>query len=211
MKKLAISQRVQEHDAYKERRDCIDQRWYRFAELLDCAPIPLPNVSADIVASYLGLIEPDAIILSGGNTLQSQDNAAPDVAPERDAFEAALLEWGLENDRPILGVCRGMQFINHYFGGANCEVGEHVGRRHRISFCGVMSDTAPMNVNSFHNWGLRPEHLGKELAPLALAEDGTVEALHHATRKVSGVMWHPEREEPLSEFDLSLTRRFLEL
>ena len=136
---------------------------------------------------------------------------ARDVAPERDAFEAALLDWGLTNDTPILGVCRGMQFINQYFGGTNCEVSEHVGRRHRISFSGDMSDIAPMDVNSFHNWGLRPEGLGKKLAALALAEDGTVEALAHATRKVAGVMWHPEREEPISEFDLSLTRRFLEL
>ncbi len=211
MKKLAISQRVQEHDTYKERRDCLDQRWYAFAERLECAPVPLPNLPADRVAAYLGLIQPDAIILSGGNTLSVQEMSALDVAPERDAFEAALVAWGLANDRPILGVCRGMQFINHYFGGTNCEVGEHVRRRHRISFCGDMSNVAPMDVNSFHNWGIRPEGLGEGLAALALAEDGTVEALSHATRNVSGVMWHPEREEPISELDLGLTRRFLGL
>ena len=68
-----------------------------------------------------------------------------------------------------------------------------------------------MDVNSFHEWGLRPEQLGKQLAALALADDGTVEALAHATRKVAGLMWHPEREEPFSKFDLSLARRFLEL
>ncbi len=211
MKKLAISQRVHEHDAYTERRDCLDQRWYKFADRLGCAPVPLPNIPAHDAASYLSLIEPDAIILSGGNTLVALENAAHDAAPERDAFEAALLEWGLANDRPILGVCRGMQFINHYFGGTNCEVSEHVGRRHRISFCGDLSGTAAMDVNSFHEWGLKPEGLGNQLDALALAEDGTVEALSHATRKVSGVMWHPEREEPLSKLDLSLTRRFLDL
>lgn len=211
MKKLAISQRVQEHDAYKERRDCLDQRWYRFADRLDCAPIPLPNVPVEKAASYLALIEPDAIILSGGNTLLADREAATDAAPERDAFEAALLEWALASNRPVLGICRGMQFINRYFGGTNCEVSGHVGVRHRVSFRGDLSDTALMDVNSFHEWGLRPAQLGEELEVLALAEDGTVEALSHATRKVAGVMWHPEREEPFSDFDLSLTRRFLEL
>lgn len=211
MKKLAISQRVQEHDAYKERRDCLDQRWYKFADRLDCTPMPLPNIPVEKAASYLALIEPDAIILSGGNTLLVDRKAANDAAPERDAFETVLLEWSLANNKPVLGICRGMQFINHYFGGTNCEVSEHVGRRHRVSFCGDMSDTAPMDVNSFHEWGLRPEQLGEQLAALALAEDGTVEAISHATHKVAGVMWHPERERPFSEFDLSLTRRFLEL
>ena len=211
MKKLAISQRVQEHGAYKERRDCLDQRWYKFADRLDCAPIALPNIPAEKAASYLALIEPDAIILSGGNTLLVDRRAAEDAAPERDAFETVLLEWSLANNRPVLGICRGMQFINHYFGGTNCEVSEHVGRRHRVFFCGDMSDTAPMDVNSFHEWGLRPEQLGEQLAALALAEDGTVEALSHAKHKVAAVMWHPEREQPFREFDLSLTRRFLEL
>lgn len=211
MKKLAISQRVQALDAYKERRDCLDQRWYKFADRLDCTPMPLPNIPVEKAASYLALIEPDAIILSGGNTLLVDRKTANDAAPERDAFETVLLEWGLANNKPVLGICRGMQLINHYFGGTNCEVGEHVGRRHRVSFCGDMSDTAPMDVNSFHEWGLRPEQLGEQLAALALAEDGTVEAISHATHKVAGVMWHPEREQPFSEFDLSLTRRFLEL
>ena len=211
MKKLAISQRVQEHDAYAERRDCLDQRWYGFADRLDCAPIPLPNIPVEKVASYLALIEPDAIVLSGGNTLTVQGKPAKDAAPERDAFETALLDWGLAADKPILGVCRGMQFINHYFNGATCEVSQHVGIRHRVSFCGELSGNAPMDVNSFHEWGLRPEQLGEQLAALALADDGTVEALSHETRKVAGMMWHPEREAPFSAFDLSLTRRFLEL
>lgn len=211
MKKLAISQRVEEHQDYAERRDCLDQRWSDFADALNCAPIPLPNIRVDKVDAYLNLISPDAIILSGGNSMLSQNETAQDAAPERDAFESALLAWGLANNKPILGICRGMQFINHYFGGSTVELGEHVARRHRINFCGDLSDTAAMDVNSFHNFGLRPEHLGNQLNALAMAEDGTVEALSHAAQKIAAVMWHPERESPFSEFDVSLTRRLLGL
>lgn len=211
MKKLAISQRVDEHKTYAERRDCLDQRWYDLAGKLDCAPIPLPNIHTEIVDKYLSLIMPDAIILSGGNTLVAQEKTAKDAAPERDSFESALLEWALTNKKPVMGVCRGMLFINHYFGGSTREVNEHVGRRHRVTFCGGMSDTTPKDVNSYHNWGLNRDHLGKQLSALAIADDGTVEALAHATHNVAAIMWHPERENPFSEFDLSLIRSLLNL
>ncbi len=211
MNKLAISQRVDEHKAYGERRDGLDQRWFEFADRLGCAPIPLPNIQADKVDAYLDTIEPDVIILSGGNTLLVQLENADDIAPERDQFEAALLTWGLANKKPVLGVCRGMQFINQFFGGSTCELSGHVACRHRVSFAGDMSDAEPMDVNSFHNWGIKLEQLGIELSQLAIAADGTVEALSHATQKVAGIMWHPEREDPFAEADLTLVRRLLEL
>lgn len=211
MKRLAISQRVHEHEAYVERRDCLDQRWYAFAESLGCMPVALPNISAKKAAACMDWIDPDAVVLSGGNTLLVQEKTAQDTAPERDAFEAALVAWAIANKRPVLGICRGMQFINHYFDGTTCTVSGHVGRRHRVRFCGDLADYEPVDVNSFHAWGLRPEHLGQQLAALALAEDGTVEALAHETHRIAGIMWHPERESPPSTLDLSLTRRFLDL
>jgi gamma-glutamyl-gamma-aminobutyrate hydrolase PuuD len=211
MKKLVISQRVDEHKVYSERRDGLDQRWFEFADRLGCAPMPLPNIQADRVDAYLDTIEPDVIILSGGNTLLAQAEDAEDTAPERDQFEAALLVWGLANKKPVLGVCRGMQFINHFFGGSTCELSGHVACRHRVSFAGDFSDTAPMDVNSFHNWGIPPDQLGEALFPMAITADGTVEALSHVTQKVAGIMWHPERENPFDEADLTLVRRLLEL
>jgi putative glutamine amidotransferase len=211
MRKLAISQRVDEHKEYGERRDGLDQRWFELANSLGCAPLPLPNIQADRVNEYLDTIEPDAIILSGGNTLLAQAEDSNDVAPERDHFEAALLAWGLANEKPILGICRGMQVINHFFGGSTCELSGHVACRHRVSFVGDLSETAPMEVNSFHNWGITRERLSDELSPLAIAADDTVEALSHVTQKVMGIMWHPERENPFAEANLTLIRRLLEL
>jgi putative glutamine amidotransferase len=211
VKKLVISQRVDENEAYAERRDCLDQRWYDLADRLDCAPIPLPNIHAAKVDGYLSLIEPDAIILSGGNTLIVQEKTAKDAAPERDSFESALLEWALLKSKPVMGICRGMLFINHYFGGLTREIEKHVGGHHRITFCGDFADTASIDVNSFHSWGLRPNDLGKQLSAFAIADDGTVEALSHATHDVTAIMWHPERESTFSELDLSLIRRSLKL
>ncbi|MDR3197789.1 MAG: gamma-glutamyl-gamma-aminobutyrate hydrolase family protein [Planctomycetaceae bacterium] len=39
------------------------------------------------------------------------------VCPERDAMEKSLLEFVLELDKPVFGICRGIQFMNVFFGG----------------------------------------------------------------------------------------------
>lgn len=211
MKKLAISQRVDVHETYGERRDCLDQRWYEFANQLDCLPVPLPNIQPDGVTTLMASIQPDAIVLSGGNTLVAQDATAGDVVPERDAFETALLQWALASNTPVLGVCRGMQFINHFFGGTTDKVVNHVAQRHQVSFCGELAGVKSVDVNSFHNYGITPEQLGDELDVSATTADGTVEALSHQSSAVAAIMWHPERESPFTDSDIAVVRRFLGL
>lgn len=211
MKKLAISQRVDEIPDYGERRDALDQRWYALASELQATPIPMPNIDEENALRYLSIIKPDAVILSGGNTLLAQARDAGDVAPERDSFETFVLQWALSNKVPLLGVCRGMQFINHFFGGSSCQLTKHVGTRHSISFCGSLSGDATRDVNSYHGWGIRPEHLGEQLDVLAHADDGTVEAFEHTMHGVAGIMWHPEREQPFAKVDIALIGQLLKL
>ena len=90
---------------------------------------------------------------------------------------------------------------------------EHVAQDHLVKFDhhkpAVFSDHTEMMVNSYHDNGITD--LSAELTAFATAADGSVEALTKDEQNILAVMWHPEREEPLSEFDLSLTRRFLEL
>jgi len=55
--------------------------------------------------------------LDRGNDLGTIDGGS-NVAPERDAFERTLLEFAIEHELPVLGVCRGAQLINVHFGGS---------------------------------------------------------------------------------------------
>src|SRR6476659_5122828 len=86
-------------------------------------PLIIPVVKDDTTLRKL-YEQSAAILFSGGQDLnpdtygvqQLTHNSSPPMAmlasPERDAQELKLLEWALDDDKPVLGICRGMQLIN---------------------------------------------------------------------------------------------------
>jgi gamma-glutamyl-gamma-aminobutyrate hydrolase PuuD len=209
MKLLGITQRVEVVANYGERRDCLDQRWWDVAYSLGFIPIPLPNMPCERIENFLYKLDISAILLSGGNSLTFLDDQASDVAPERDQFESGLIEWAINFNVPLLGVCRGMQVINHFLKGELKLMHDHTAVRHVVTFSGELSSEASREVNSYHNWGIQNIGLGKGLQPLAQANDGTIEVFQHDSKRVAGMMWHPERESPLHPDDIRLMKKFL--
>lgn len=195
MKKLGITQRVEVHEAYDERRDCLDQRWSGFALSLGALPLPLPNTSAHKAKIFVEIMGLDAIFLSGGNSLAAFEKDSNHIATERDEFEFALIHAARENDIPIIGFCRGMQILNVFFGGKINEVEGHVGSQHHIHPVNS-TEIFPKRVNSFHTWGISQNNLSPELEPLALDDCGNIEAFQSKKMKILGLMWHPERDYP---------------
>lgn len=210
MKKIGLTQRVTYLEHYHERRDSLDQRWYPFILELGYMPIPLPNLPTDNTTEYIQTLDLAAIILTGGNSLPPDMS---DAAPERDLFETALLNWAIQVDCPVIGVCRGMQMINHYFGGTLSPVQEHVAVKHTLNFCGRWQQYPSREVNSYHNWGIAPNELGPDLQATAFHTDATgkqtIEALQHLHKNIIGIMWHPERLQPYANADLDLLRSLL--
>lgn len=197
MKRVAISQRVDPVPGRTERRDALDQRWHGFLRSCGALALPVPN-DPEAAAGLLALLRPDAIILSGGNDLV----AVGGNAPERDATEARLLDYGIANGIPVIGICRGMQFLIHHFGLALERLEGHVAMRHPIDLPGRTG-----TVNSFHNWGSR--RAPDQFRALALAPDRTVEAMQHLSLPVYALMWHPERESPYDAADIDLIRTWI--
>lgn len=193
--RIAITMRIVDAEGYDEPRDALAQDWTGF--MAEVFPgdnwMPFPNVGAD-AAELASAWDIDAIILSGGNDLGER--------PLRDATEKTLLTWALANDKPVFGVCRGLQVIQDFFGGnlAPCE--GHVGTRHSVRVAG-----SGMDVNSFHNWCIPEAAPGLEV--LAKDRQGHIEALVHESKPVAGVMWHPEREAICTETDTTLMRHVL--
>ena len=207
MKILAISQRVEKIAKYNEQRDCLDQRWTALAHSLDFLAVPISNLASPI--DIINNVKPAAIILSGGNSITILDPSASDVSPIRDEFEQQLLELALEKNIPILGICRGMQLINMFFNGELSKVSGHVACRHKVNFIDKKISYSSREVNSFHQWGIEKTKLAKSLRPFALAQDKTIEGFYHASLRVAGIMWHPEREQPFDKNDLNLIKQFL--
>jgi len=191
MKTIAVTQRVYENKEYAEKYDQLDQRWIDLLLSLNLWPILVPN-NLVFISKFVAKHEVDGVLLTGGNSLVSYGGNAP----ERDEAENFLLEWALKNNVPLLGVCRGMQVIQDYFGNELKDIAGHVAQRHKLvveSGCRlsrVMYDYS--SVNSYHNQGTMDVY--GDILKIAQSEDGVVMAIEHINKEVYGVMWHPERE-----------------
>ena len=201
MARIAITQRVHDLADRGERRDALDQAWTPWIEAGGDVAIPVPNRLDDPVA-FVRELAVDALVLTGGNDLAHLPGAQ-NPAPERDATERALLEHARDTGLPVLAVCRGMQMLVDFWGGALTRLDGHVAQPHDIVVHATTPRLRPGPVNSFHDWGVERAGVGTALRVLATAPDGTVEAVVHPELSQVGVMWHPERD-PADDADRAL-------
>lgn len=129
---------------------------------------------------------------------------------ERDEFEWQVIERAVKEGKPILGICRGMQLLNVFFGGTLYqEVGDvfddflpnrstigKVFARHTV-FIGKRSRLfdiyrAPSKrVNSLHHQAVN--QLGSGLKVTAYLKNGMTQAVERkGVSWIVGVQWHPE-------------------
>lgn len=145
------------------------------------------------------------LLLPGGGDLEPWRYGQPNTAsrglePERDAAELLLLEQFTAAGKPVLGVCRGLQTVNVFFGGSLIQdlpghsALEDGDRLHPVrtapSFLRPVCGEEAV-VNSAHHQAA--DRLGTGLEAVQWAPDGVVEALEHRTLPVWAVQWHPER------------------
>ena len=206
MKLIGLTQRVEEVGAYKERRDCLDQRWTCLLTPLGYCPVPLANFVQD-VDGYMATLRLDGVILTGGNDLIDAQEGT-NLAPERDAFEHQLLDVCSSRELPVLGVCRGAQVICTHYGGRVAPIDHHANQRHRVTLAPGIFKGWPRDIvaNSFHDHGICDLSHDQPVKAIAWAEDGSIEGIRHRTLPQLGVVWHPEREDAIAPHDLSMLR-----
>ena len=161
----------------------------------------------------------DGLVLSGGEDVDPRrygEEPIPElgsVTPSRDEMEFTALGLAVEREIPILGICRGCQVLNVFFGGTLYQdLGTQLGselrheqegpwesRWHDVHVEGgtrlceiVRADC--LHINSFHHQGVRD--VAPSLEASAVADDGLVEAIESNEHPfLIGVQWHPERGE----------------
>ncbi len=175
-------------------------------------PVLLPP-GESAIEEWLAIV--DGIILAGGGDLSPEHYAGDSheaiymVDSERDSVELGLARRVIESGHPTLGICRGTQILNVALGGTLHAhlpdvVGDSVSHRlppreptsHSIDI--VANSTAAsvfgcttFQAASWHHQAIA--RVGKGLAVVAHAPDGTIEAIEmDSHRWLLGVQWHPE-------------------
>jgi putative glutamine amidotransferase len=144
--------------------------------------------------------------------------------PERETTDFTLLDFSEKNNRPLLGICFGVQSLNVYRGGSlvqdipsvvekpvahdnddaadqPVDPARHMVRISEGSLIAKLAGKTEVQVNSYHHQAV--QNTGRDLRPVAFAPDGVVEAVEDVRgRFIVGVQWHPERgfqNDPLSQ------------
>lgn len=196
-------------------------------------PIMFPvidnNSDAEMLADMC-----DGFLFTGGQDVDpavygaEKTELCGECCPERDTMEKLLLDIAMKRDIPVLGICRGIQFINACLGGTlwqdiptqfsdkltHCQKPPYNKPVHDV----MIDRNSPLYellkkeciaVNSYHHQGVR--ELSPELKSMATAPDGLVEAVYAPYHKfLWAVQWHPEFSYESDKNSLLVFNAFVE-
>lgn len=185
-------------DQYGGRIDSLEAEYVEYFARLGIQACPVSNYITNVL-DFAEAGDYRMLILTGGGVVPpyAYDKEAERMPlPYRDQVEDMLLQWALIHHYPIIGICRGMQKLNSYFGGVVTKA-EHVPSKRQVreEHPVILPESgATLSVNHFHGDVIQRHNLGEMLCPLAIDElFDTVEAFAHKEEKIIGVQWHPER------------------
>jgi putative glutamine amidotransferase len=198
----------------------MNQRYFLAATMVGAVPWMIPLLDDDlytlreIYERLDGLLIPGGVDIDPGQYGEAVRPECGNLDPARDRVELQLVKWAMEDGKPVLGLCRGLQVINvarggslwqdlasqngafqkhDYFPNAGFER-DHLS--HNVAVAegtrlAALLESNDVPVNSMHHQGIK--RLADGLVASATAPDGLVEAVEGADDAfLVGVQWHPE-------------------
>ena len=173
----------------------------------------------------------DGLVLPGGGDIVpalfgAENQGSRNMDEYLDRIQLYLLESFVRAGKPVLGICKGLQILNVYFGGTLIQDlpprslsihayqnGDriHTTKAARGTFPEKLYGSTPI-TNSAHHQGIHTP--GDGLLVAQYSQDFVVEAMYHKSLPLLGVQWHPERmcfahANPRTEDGSLLLRYFL--
>ena len=175
--------------------------------------LPLTDDASELDDAYALC---DGILFTGGHDVspkiygEERKASCGAVSELRDSMEAYLLDKCISDDKPLMGICRGIQFINAHLGGTlyqdlpteyACGVEHHMSPPYdRKAHCVEVLENTQLadiigagvhDVNSYHHQAVK--ELSPKVVKMAVSEDGLIEAIAVKDHSFAiGVQWHPE-------------------
>ncbi len=198
----------------------MNQRYYVAVAQTGAAPILIPLLDDEPEALRAAYDVCDGILIPGGVDVDPNyfgEVPHPKLGrtdPARDRTEMELARWSVEDGKPLLGLCRGLQVLNVALGGTLYQDLEeqypdsikhdyfpnygferdHLAHEVTLtqgSRLRHLMELESIKVNSMHHQGIKT--LAPALTASAIAPDGLVEAAEVAGHHFCvGVQWHPE-------------------
>jgi putative glutamine amidotransferase len=215
----------------------MNQRYYLAAAAMGAVPVLIPLL--DDVETLRAIYERmDGLLVPGGVDIDPAIYGEPPheklgrVDAARDRVELQLTTWAIEDRKPFLGLCRGLQVLNVACGGTlyqdlgaqrpdalrhDCFPTYGFDRAHLAhdvalsdgTHLGAMMGTGRIAVNSMHHQAIKT--LGAGLRASALSSDGVIEGAELDDDSfVIGVQWHPEVFDYTQPATEKLFRAFVE-
>lgn len=166
-----------------------------------------PVVSLEL-PDAVSLSQFDGLLLPGGADIDPARygqpvNGSKGINPELDEKQFAILDAFYKAGKPILGICKGHQVLNVYFGG---DLIQHLPQSDRHQWDTEdkvhMTTAVPGSwlaelygtefpTNSAHHQAV--DHAAPGFQIIQQSDDGVVEAITHPELPILSLQWHPER------------------
>jgi putative glutamine amidotransferase len=213
---VVFKEKIDKGVSLGQQKACLNYGYIDAIQKVGGIPILLPIIEdQESIRQQIELM--DGIILSGGEDVQPflyGEEPHPQLGlfdPERDVYEMRLIEMACAQEKPILGICRGLQILNVAFGGtlyqdlptqyasglqhsqqAPTDLAAHSVEIIPSTILEAILERREVMINSMHHQAI------KQLAPgfieNARAKDGVIEGIEKPDYPfLVAVQWHPER------------------